>query len=98
MSDSPQQIALAFDSADDDDLVIIGTPRDAPVSQSHSTFRKIDMAKKQGNSISLSWGDLMVMLPRPLYERVFAAVTGPDYESRADGLIALLEAGLTCSA
>lgn len=84
-----------FDEAADD-LVIIGVPRDAMATQTHSTFRKIDMAAKQGKFVSFSWGDLMVMLPRPLYERVLAFATDPSQESRAAAIIALLEAGL-CS-
>lgn len=93
------QASLDFGSADDDDgLVIIGTPRGAAGKQSHSTFRKIDMAAKQGKLVSLSWGDLMVMLPRSLYERVYAYAVAEHHDSRADALAALFEEGLAaCS-
>lgn len=90
--------ASMFDSASEDDgLVIIGVPRDTPAPQSHSTFRKIDMAAKQGKYVSFSWGDLMVMLPRDLYEQVLAFATRADQESRAAAITAILEAGLQCS-
>ena len=87
-----------FDALPNDDgLVIIGTPRDAPGTQSHSTFRKIDMASKVGKLISFEWGEIMVMLPRSLYEQVYIYVTKADHESRAAAVIALLEGGLSCS-
>lgn len=90
------QQTTMFDAIEDG-LVIIGTPRDATGTQSHSTFRKIDMAAKAGKLVSLSWGDIMVMLPRPLYEKVHAYVTRIDQESRAAALMELLEEGLACS-
>jgi hypothetical protein len=89
---SLEQTALRFD--DTDDLVIIGPARDAIGPNVHSTFRKIDMAVKQGKFVSLSWGELMVMLPRPLYERVLAYATRADHESRAAAMTTLFEAGL----
>lgn len=91
--------ATIFDTPDDDDgLTIIGVARDAPGTQSHSAFRKIDGAGKAGKFVSFSWGDLMVMLPRSLYEKVFAYAAQPDQESRAAALTSILEQGLTaCS-
>lgn len=88
-----------FDAPDaDDGLVIIGVPKDVQGTQSHSAFRKIDGAKSAGKFVSLSWGDIMVMLPRPLYEEVFKHVTNPDQESRAAALTSILEEGLSsCS-
>lgn len=90
---------LPLDMADDSDgLVIIGTPRDAPGTQSHSTFRKIDMSVKQGKLVSLTWGDLMVMLPRDLYTAIYDHATSPQHESRAAALADLLSQGLAvCS-
>jgi len=79
-----------------DDLIIIGTPRDAKVTQTHSTFRKIEMGAKQSKLLSLEWGDIMVMLPRELYQRVVAYIDTSAQVSKADALIALLESGLTC--
>lgn len=93
------QAALDLAAADDG-LEIIGAPRGGTTRQGGgSTFRKIDMAAKQGKLISLSWGDLMVMLPRPLYERVLAYVADAEQPSRAEALAAVLERGLPpCSA
>mgnify|MGYP001570443102 CR=1 FL=1 len=90
--------SIMFDAPDDNDgLVIIGIARDAPGTQSHSTFRKIDMASKTGKLISFEWGEIMVMLPRTLYDQFYAHVTHADHESRAAAVIALLEGGLSCS-
>lgn len=93
-----QQSTLFSEPDGDDDLVIIGVPRDATGTQSHSTFRKIDMAAKQGKLLSFEWGDLMVMLPRPLYDRVFAFAAGPGHDSRAAAIARILIEGLkACS-
>lgn len=96
MSDAAQ--ANMFDASPDDGLIIIGTPREQTGQQSHSTFRKIDGAMKQGKFVSLSWGDLMVMLPRDLYEAVFAYAASTERESRAAAISELLTQGLAlCS-
>lgn len=86
---------IMFDTPDTDDgLVIIGTPRDTEGKQLHSTFRKIDMAAQAGKYVSFSWGDLMVMLPRSLYEQVYIFATADDHESRAAAIAELLTQGL----
>ena len=97
MSDSPDQSNMFATTEQDDGVVIIGTPRDARIVQSHSTFRKIEMGAKRSKLLSLEWGEIMVMLPRQLYERVEEYIARPDQASKADALIALLESGLACS-
>ncbi len=88
-----EQDAIDF-PVDDNGLVIIGPARHTAGTQIHSTFRKIDMSVKEGKYVSLSWGDLMVMLPRPLYAAVLAYATRADQESRAAALATLLARGL----
>lgn len=47
-----------------------------------------------GQNVGLQWGDLMVALPRDLYERIWHVVNDARWPSRAEGIAAILTAGV----
>lgn len=47
-----------------------------------------------GANVALNFGDIMVVLPSDLYQRVLSWVTDSRWDSRAAGMQSLLEAGL----
>ena len=48
----------------------------------------------KGENVGLQCGDIMVVIPRVLYDRVWEVVNSPDYPDRRAGVMAILEEGL----
>ncbi len=48
----------------------------------------------KGENVGLQCGDIMVVIPRVLYDRVWEVVDSPDYPDRRAGVMAVLEEGL----
>lgn len=49
----------------------------------------------KGANVGLQCGDIMVVIPRALYDRLWAHVDDPAHESRADAVVQVLEGGLS---
>lgn len=72
--------------------VIGNTEGEVDQTRTNNNLSKVNTA--DGTFMLFQFGDIMVVLPAELYNRVWGVVNGPDFPDRKTGITAVLERGL----